>query len=123
MKINIMLPIKNLKGDQFPVDPNLPNGIKMVLADVLTNALLAQSYPPGSSYPAGESVKRYSLSLAIYRAQTNAPVLVSDEPGERQSGITEVDIDSTMAAALKTDIERMYGPIVAGQVLPILDGN
>lgn len=108
MQIDVNATINDFDGNPFPLNPNEPDKAPMRLADVLTTALMAPAHPPGSSYPAAQAIKRYDMALAVHRS--------------RVSGIT-IDIDAEMAALLKNDIARLYGPMVVGQVLPILDGK
>jgi hypothetical protein len=106
MKLNVKKILIDLNGDALGGDS------PMSLADVLTTALLSAPHPQGSVYPADQTVKRYDLALAINTARK---AIMFDQ--------AEVEITADIAALLKADINRLYGPIVAGQVLPMLDGK
>lgn len=114
MKINILTGITDLDGKAIPIDPGKPD-VPLLLADVLTTALLSAPHPPGSDRPADQAVKRYDLALAINKARKLDASGVAQDP--------EVEISADMAVLLKADVNRLYGPLASGQVLPMLDGK
>ncbi len=111
MKIDVTKTIDDLNDDPIPLNPNEPEGAKMMLGDVLTVILLAPSHPPGSEYPAAQSIQRYDLALEIHRAR------------KAEAPSYEVEITAEMATALKSGVNRLYAPLVSGQVLRALDGK
>lgn len=116
MQIDVSTVLKGIDGEPLPLEqqnpalPPDPDAKKMTLGDILAFVLLA---PPahGKTYSQHQQVARYDLAITIHKARTLA-----------EFGAV-VEIDATMAADLKSDIARMYAPIIAGQVLPILDGR
>ena len=114
MKINIRTMIKDLKGENISnggTGPAPPAGWPpLTYGDVFQQVLLSASYPQGSSYTPEQSVARYVLAIAVEKAKS------PDQDGE-------IEVSAEMAAILKVDVARSYGPIVAGQILPALDGK
>lgn len=112
MKIDVAKTLNDIDGVAIPrMDVNnIPiAGTAMTVGDVLINAALCAPYPPGSERPAQQSCDRYALALNVRKGK--------DFP------VYDVEIDAAMAASLKTDINRLYGPLVSGQILPMLDGK
>lgn len=109
MKIDVSKKILGLSGEDIPSSADKPDAPPLTLAIVFTNALLAAPPQQGIPYAPEQTVARYGLALTIRDA------LKDDEP--------EIDITADMAVLLKADVNRCYGPIVAGQVLPLLDGK
>lgn len=111
MKINVRTIFKDMKGNDI-LSQLQGNGapIPLTFAEVLQQTLLAQAHPPGSTYTPDQSVKRYLLATEIEKATS------PDSSGE-------IEIDASMASTLQNDIPRHWGPIVAGQIVPALDGK
>ncbi len=99
MKINIKLVLCDLDNVALKDETGKP----LTLGHVLN--VCALSAPSiGQTYTQDIQVKRYQLAISLSKED-------------------EVDIDAATAAILKEDVARLYGPIVAGQVLPMLDGR
>lgn len=112
MKLNVLTVLNDITGKPImaPATPG-QEAEPMVLADVLVNAVMAPP-APGHSYTSAQQIERYDLGIAVHKARI----------AERGDSI-EVEISSQMATSLKDDIGRLYAPVVAGQVLPMLDGK
>lgn len=104
MKINVLTEIKDLRGEALK-----DGDTAITMGSVLVGAYLAAPANPAMQpYSPDEQVKRYQGALAVENAKG------SDG---------EVEIVAEIATKLKSDISRLYGPIVAGQALPLLDGK
>ena len=101
---------KDLDGNEIrqskhPSLPATPEDPIIYVATVLTNACLAapaQGQPPHSN---DVSVKRWALALQLHKA-------LPDE---------YVEVPTDLIASLKSDVNRLYGVIVSGQFLSMLD--
>ena len=93
-------------GSTPPTTPEPP--APMLLAEVLTTVLM-MAPAPGQSYTPDQQVKRYNLAFAIHKAKSEAPY--------------EVEITAEEALMIKADLARAFAPIVAGRVIPLLDGK
>jgi hypothetical protein len=80
--------------------------IDLSIATVLVNCALAPT-ANGQPRPASEVAGRYDLAVSLHR-------LKIDE---------SIDISPEMLVKLKEDMLRVYATIVAGQMLPVLDGT
>lgn len=114
MKLNVLTVLNDITGKPImaPATPG-QEAEPMVLADVLVNAVMAPP-APGQSYTSAQQIERYDLGIAVHKARTSETGIEDDN---------EVEVSSDMASALKNDIGRLYAPVVAGQVLPMLDGR
>lgn len=120
MKLNVLTVLTGVEGHPLPItdqqgrpvlDAETKAPINMVLADVLINAVMSPP-APGKSYTPSQQIERYDLGIATHKARASCSAETAD-----------IEVSSAMAAALKDDICRMYAPVVAGQVLPMLDGK
>jgi hypothetical protein len=98
----------DLEGNNLKVlEPNLPpaaqpNAPDLTVARVLVNCALtpAQNAP----FTAEQTAARYDLALRLYKAE------IGDE----------VEVPAELIPALKTDVLRLYAPVVGGQMLKVL---
>lgn len=106
MEINVSQPLLDLEGDPLRhPDTKEPWTVGMVLITVSLG-----TPPQGTTYTETESTARYMTALDIRDAI------------KKGNGST-VDIPIEMASKLKADIVRSFGPIVAGQMSPLLNGS
>jgi hypothetical protein len=110
MQIDVSQTINNFDGTPFPLNPGDPDGPKMTFADVMITALMAQAVPP-RTYTPSQHVLRYDKAMEVYRAQHS--------PNDNSN----VEISAEVAAMIKEDIARIYGPMVVGQLSKKLDGQ
>jgi hypothetical protein len=94
-------PLVDLAGKSI-----MSGDVPMTVANVLVNCALAPT-ANGQPRPQTEVASRYDLAL-------------------RLNGLAEgeqIDIAPEMIVKLKEDMLRIYATIIAGQMLPILDGH
>jgi hypothetical protein len=120
VKINVNQAVTQLGGEPLMTEERgIKNGKDTVVLRPVTIGMVFQNacmaHPtPGSSYPADENIMRYSVAIEIERA------LKDHKPGD---DIVEIEFDAKTAALLQREIARSYPPLVAGQVIPLLDGK
>lgn len=116
MNINIARTLINLDGTPLLVDPAAREENRQIwtVGSVFITCLLSAP-PAGQTYAPADSVSRYQLALDIQ----NMLSLIRDGI----EGDEEVAVTVEMAVKLKADIARMFGPLVGGQVIPLLDGE
>lgn len=108
MKLKVNTVLRDIAGEALKVGTP-EKSEDMTLAHILIQIAL-QAPPPGSKgYTPEEQVQRYHLALDSHKAKEVEP--------------HEIEVNVKVAAQLREDIARSYGPIVAGQVLPMLDGK
>lgn len=115
MKLDVSTLITNLKGEPLKLanpDPdkegNRVDSPDLTLADVLINAALTPNQQ--KTYKESEHVARYQLAINTENARSSG-----------KSPIIEISAET--AAFIKEDIGRLYPSLVAGQVMPLLDGK
>lgn len=116
MNINIARTLSNLDGTPLLVDSNAPADAQQIwtVGAVFITCLLSAPIP-NQPYPPADNVARYQLALEIQ----NMLSLIRDGI----EGDEEVAVTAEIAVKLKLDIARLFGPLVAGQVIPLLDGE
>jgi hypothetical protein len=112
MKLNVMTPICDLEGKPLKTNhrdaEDKTQSVDMVLADVLIQVSL-MSAAPNKPYTPKQQIMRYNLALDAHKARSIEGHIIK--------------ISAEVAAEIKDGISLMYTPIVAGQVLPMLDGQ
>jgi hypothetical protein len=94
-------PLRQAKHPSIPATPEDPI---IYVASVLVNACLAAP-ANGQQHPNAVSVKRWALAIELHKA-------LPDE---------YVEVPTDLIADLKNDVNRLYGVIVSGQFLSMLD--
>lgn len=102
--------LTGLDGEALRVqnNPGIPpsaDAPELTVAKVLINAALtpAQNKP----YTAPQNVDRYGVALQLNKLPVD----------------DEIEISVDLIAELKGDVIRLYGPLVAGQMVGILNGE
>lgn len=108
MRINVSKVYFGLKGE-----PLSQNGVVWSMGEVLKHVLLAAPADPTRPYDATENQLRLEWARKVEAA------LVASHDGLEDS---EVDFPVERVAQIKTDVCRLFGPIIAGQVVVDLDG-
>lgn len=103
---------KPLKQGQTAEEQKHPDAKDLTAFFILLNTALLPATT--RQYMAPEQAARYELSLKLYRAMD------AQEKGE-SFDVQPVDIESKLVAALQEDIVRIYGPLVAGQMIAYLE--
>ncbi len=109
MRINVTTVYKNFKGEPLTHD-----GIVWTMGEVIKHVLLQPPPVPGTPYDATEHRLRFELAQKVNQA------LVASQDGDET--LSEVDFPIERVAQIKTDVCRLFGPILAGQVVGDLDG-
>lgn len=123
MKLDVTTPLLAIDGTPiwskppvFKENPKKLNepemvteGVPMILADVLINCALEPPPQGAKPYTREQHVARYEMALGAEKAKKLDPPVI--------------EINSTTAAWIIADVERLYRTIVAGQVIPMLDGK
>lgn len=109
MRIDVSTVYLGLKGE-----PLSHNGIVWSMGEVLKHVLLAPPQDPARPYDATENRLRVELARKVEAA------LVASQDGDLEG--VEVDFPVERVAQIKTDVCRLFGPIIAGQVVVDLDG-
>lgn len=97
MKVNVDKVLTDLNGKNIEDD-----GAHLTLKTVAVNCLLSQ-HPDDSRSTGEEKLKRYQLAKEIFKGG-------------------EVELTAEDASLVKRLVGRAYGPLVVGQVFPLLDG-
>jgi len=106
MEIKVGAHLLDLEGDPLlHPETKQPWTVGMVLITVSLG-----TPPQGQTYTESESVSRYMTAMDIRDAL---------KKGNGQV----VDIPPDMLVKLKADVVRSFGPIVAGQMTPLLNGS
>ncbi len=98
--------VKNKTLVDLKGQPIMSGDVPMTVAVVLVNCALSPT-PNGQPRAATDVASRYDLAIRLNN-------LAEDE---------QIDIPTDMLAKLKEDMLRVYATIIAGQMLPILDGH
>jgi hypothetical protein len=114
MQLDVNTPINNLDGEPLKIgsvtDKDADKETKeetLTLGHILINAALTPS--SNKTYSGEEHVTRFQLALTAQKARTAKP--------------STIEVSAEAAAFIKGDISRVYAPLIAGQVLPMLDGK
>lgn len=114
IKLDVNTPLTNY--DETPlklgsiIDRESPLDKKeepLLLGHILINAALSPS--GNKTYSGEEHITRFQLAFHTYKAFKATP--------------STIDLSAEAAAFIKDDIRRIYAPLIAGQVLPMLDGK
>lgn len=103
MRINIERVLNNLDGSPLKSSDNT----NLTVGDILSTCALSAP-AQGGNYTPDQQVQRYNLAIDIKLAR---------------EGDGFLEITSDQATMFKADVARMFAPIAAGQVLPLLDGQ
>ena len=111
MKVNVSTILKFQDGTPLLSNVRSKSGKdvgNLTLAEVFGTA--AAMAPPTlvETYNSDEQIRRYRLSLAIYKAHNEGSML---------------EISSQDAALLSGNISRIYAPVIVNQVLPLLEAG
>lgn len=106
MEIKVSTPLLDLEGQSLlHPETRQPWTVGFILITVALGAP-----PQGSTYTETESVARYLMAMDIRDAL------------KKGDGAT-VDVPPEMLIKLKADVVRSFGPIIAGQMSPLLNGS
>lgn len=113
MRIDVTIELKDFTGSL------LREGDKVwTVGEVLKAASMCAPINSNQApYSSDEQIKRYQFAFSIHNAEDRA------RGGRLDEESITVEVTAEMAAKLKIDIARLFGPIIAGQVLPLLDGR
>src|SRR5262245_52274112 len=89
----------DMKGKEIVVDDEV-----LTVATALMNAAISQ---PLQARSGRETIERYDCAIALYRARKD----------------DEIEIELDTLQKIKEDLPRIYGVVVAGQVLNKLEGK
>lgn len=81
--------------------------LDLTVAQVLTAAALAPSADPSVPRKPADVAARYALAITLHQLKVD----------------DEFELAVALAVPLRDDMLRIYQTIVAGQMLPILEGN
>lgn len=97
-----------MPGAKPPKDGEAPDPAKqsITVANVLSNCCLAPT-ETGKPRSNNETIERYDFAVKFHR-------LAIDE---------SVEITAALATGLQEDVKRLYTTLVAGQMIPLLDGK
>lgn len=113
MRLNVNLELKNLDGTTLKEGDNKI----WTVGEVLKMASLCSPANSQNPYSSDEQVMRFQFAFAVYTAET------AFKNGFLEENNITVDVTAELAAKLKTDIARLFGPLVGGQIIPLLDGR
>lgn len=112
MQINVATPLYDYDGVQITEKGNAanPEATPTPYTVAVVLVIAATCAPPaGKIYERQEQIDRYQLGGRIRAAAAH--------PSN-----TNLDLTASESVMLQNDICRLFGPILAGQVLPLLDG-
>lgn len=112
MQVNVATPLYDYDGVQITEKGNAANPDATVTPYTVAVVLVVAATcapPAGKIYTKQEQIDRYQLGGRVRAAAAH--------PSNNY-----IDLTASESVMLQDDITRLFGPILAGQVLPLLDG-